>query len=117
MTTDVERIAKNTGFPLAEIESVKKYVFYDLHQLGDETEEPRRFDASFEMAESLQRLIDGNNIQPHDITLLHHELIESGLVAKGMSQDEAHITASREYNYRKEAEEDYASVAEHQKKR
>ena len=102
MTTDAERIASNTGFSLADIERIKSYVFIEEHDLGEGR--PMRFFASYDMAESWQRLIDGKNIQSHDITLIQHELMERKLVEDGMSQDEAHIITSGVYNYKKEVE-------------
>jgi len=108
MTTDTDRIAANTGYSKAEIDSIKSYVFLEKHDLGEA--EPMRFFPSYEMAESWQRLIDGKDIQPHDITLLKHELMESGLVKAGLSQDEAHIMTSGVYNYKKEAVEYYDKI-------
>ena len=101
MTTDVKRIAQNTGYPESEIARIKNFIFVDTHDLGDGR--ISRFDASFEMAESWQRLIDGKNIQPHDLTLLKHEIMEKDLMEQGYTQDEAHIITSRQYNYTKEA--------------
>jgi hypothetical protein len=108
MTTDAERIANNTGFSLADIERIKSYVFNEEHDLGEE--EPMRFSPSYEMAESWQRLIDGKNIQPHDITLIQHELMESKLVEDGMPQDKAHIITSGVYNYSEEVREYYGKT-------
>ncbi|VQS52756.1 Uncharacterised protein [Streptococcus pneumoniae] len=51
------------------------------------------------MAQSWSRLFDGNNIQAHDKTLLHHELMESKLMAKGMDYDTAHKITQEEYDY------------------
>ena len=108
MTTDAERIANNTGFSLADIERIKSYVFTEEHDLGEE--KPMRFSPSYEMAESWQRLIDGKNIQPHDITLIQHELMESKLVEDGMPQDKAHIITSGVYNYSEEVREYYGKT-------
>lgn len=113
MTTDCRRIAENTGLPLEEIERIKSFVFLETHDLGDGI---RRFDASFEMAQSWQRLIDGKNIQPHDLTLLRHEIMERQLMLDGMTQDDAHILTSEKYNYRREAAAYYDSLEKHQKK-
>ncbi len=55
MTTDVPKIAKNTGIPEDDVRYVKDYIFMDKHDLGGENLE--RFDPSFYMAESWQRLI------------------------------------------------------------
>lgn len=107
MTTDCERISKNTGYTKDEIQAVKKFVFMDEHDLGDGI---RRFDPSYEMAQSWQRLIDGSDIKRHDLTLLKHEMMEKRLMDTGLSQDEAHIITSKTYNYQKEADEFYAAV-------
>ncbi len=73
----------------------------DIHDLGGGR--ISRFDASFEMAQSWQRLIEGKNIQPHDLTLLRHEIMEKQLMDSGYTQDEAHTLTSQIYNYAKEA--------------
>ena len=88
MTTDV-------------IQRIKDFIFMDIHDLGGGR--ISRFDASFEMAQSWQRLIEGKNIQPHDLTLLRHEIMEKQLMDSGYTQDEAHTLTSQIYNYAKEA--------------
>ena len=105
MTTDVHRIAENTGFSEERIQEIKDYIFVEQHDLGGTEKE--RFDSSYQMAESWQRLIEGKNIQPHDLTLLRHEMMERSLVASGMTQNEAHTITSMTYNYGKEAHEFY----------
>lgn len=62
------------------------------------------------MAQTWQRLIDDRDIQQHDLTLLKHEEMERRLISQGYSQDEAHILASKEYNYAKEAAEFYGKI-------
>ena len=114
MTTDCERIATNTGFELGDIESIKEFVFNAKHDLGGDIEE--LFTPSYEIAESWQRLIEGKNIQKHDITLLQHEMMEQELMRQGMSQETAHLITSRKYNYGKEAREYYDQIAQHKKK-
>lgn len=105
---DVKRIAVNTGFTSDQIMLIKNYLFFDLHELYDGV---RRFDVSFEIAESWRRLaFDPENIKPHDITLLHHELMELKLVSEGVPQDEAHIITSRKYNYSQESFDYYQSL-------
>ncbi len=105
MTTDVRRIAENTGYAESDIQRIKNFIFLDKHDLRDG--KIAHFDASYEMAESWQRLIDGKQIQPHDLTLLKHEMMERELMLQGFTQDEAHIITSRKYNYAKEAYEYY----------
>jgi len=46
-------------------------------------------------------------IVPHDLTLIHHELVEMDLIQKGYSQDGAHEIASEAYNYTEESYDYY----------
>ena len=115
MKTDVRRIAQNTGYSEQTISQIKRFIFLERHDLGDEKIE--RFAACYEMAASWQRLIDGKDIQKHDLTLLKHEIMERGLMLDGMSQHDAHIQTSRVYNYTLEAEEYYDSVKKHSESR
>ena len=96
MKTDYIRIANNTGMNENEIKEIKEYLFIDKHNL---TEGYKRFDESFDITQSWQRLIDGRNIKEHDIILLKHEMLELKNVKNGLTQNEAHIIASKEYNY------------------
>ena len=108
MTTDVEKIARNTEFTESQILLVKDYLFVSKHEIFGGF---RRFDPCFEIAESWRRLaFDKENIKPHDITLINHELTEMTLVAKGVSQEEAHRQASLKYNYSLEKNEYYAKL-------
>lgn len=109
MSTDVARIAKNTGYPESVIQRIKNFIFVEEHDLGGPV--PERFAPSFSMAQSWQRLISGNP-KPHDLTLLRHELMEKELMDAGMSQDDAHIETSKVYNYAKESDEYYAALKE-----
>ena len=107
MTTDVARIAQNTGYSESVIQRIKNFIFMDKHDLGDL--EPRRFDPSFAMAQSWQRLINGTP-EPHDIVMLQHEILEQELMEGGLSQYQAHIEASKKYNYAKESDDYYAAL-------
>lgn len=109
MTTDVARIAENTGYSEDAIQRIKNFIFYDEHDLGDP--EPRRFDPSFAMAQSWQRLINGNP-EPHDLIMLQHEILEKELMDDGMTQYAAHIEASKKYNYAKESDDYYVALKE-----
>jgi hypothetical protein len=82
----------------------------EKHDLGDRTD---YFDPDYKMAESWQRLADGKDIKPHDLTLLKHEQMERDLMKQGYSQAEAHKITSKTYNYAKEAYEYYDSVEKH----
>lgn len=111
--TDVDKIAKNTGYSKEFILEVKDYLFVDEHDLGGRI---RRFDPDFAIAQSWQRLTEGNT-ESHDLTLLMHEKYERLLMSTGMTQDNAHRKASRKYNYHKEAQEYYDSLKKRQKRR
>jgi hypothetical protein len=96
MKTDHVRIAENTEFTEQEILDVKNYLFVDKHNL---TEGFRRFDPDYDIAQSWQRLIDGGNIQDHDILLLKHEIMEMDMVKRGITQMQAHEETSHMFNY------------------
>lgn len=107
MKTDVSKIAKTTGFPENKIQEVKDFIFNERHDLGGAEKE--YFKPDYMMSESWKRLIDGTP-EPHDITLINHEITERNLMKKGFTQAEAHIKASAKYNYAKEAAEFYDRI-------
>lgn len=107
MKTDVERIAKATGYSEKDIQSVKNYIFIDKHKLSDGKYE--RFAPDYMMSESWQRMMDGRP-ERHDVILIKHEIYERQLVEKGYSQEEAHILTSKKYNYEKEASKFYDKI-------
>ena len=107
MSDDCERIAANTGYSVDDLSRIKQYLFVDKHSLRNGF---RRFDPDYSIAESWDRLIDGSDIQKHDLTLINHEVLERNLVSAGVDQDSAHIEASRKYNYAKESDEYYDSL-------
>ena len=113
MTNDVASIARNTGFSKKEVEAIKRFIFIDEHDLGGQ--EAERFCPDFAMAQSWQRLIEGNYVE-HDITLLKHEIMEKRLMAGGMSQYDAHIAASAKFNYDKEVNDLYAALKKRKNK-
>lgn len=114
MSTDVDSISRNTGFSREDIEYVKRYIFLEKHDLGGP--ELEYFDPSYRMAESWRRLIDGKDIQHHDIILIKHELMERDLILKGVSQTEAHNLTSLIYNYAEESNKYYAEINKHKNK-
>lgn len=111
MSNDVDRIAENTGFDKSEISEIKNFVFMEKHDLGDG--KLKYFYPDYKMAQSWQRLIDGKDIQPHDITLLKHETMERKLMKQGLSQEAAHRKTEETYNYAKESGEYYAKINKH----
>lgn len=116
MTTDIHRIAANTGYSIHQIRTVKNYAFMDEHELADGTS---RFAPCFEIAQSWQRLMshNKNDIQPHDLLLIKHELYESTLVSQGHDQDTAHRMASEKYDYATASDNYYRSLMEKNKTR
>ena len=98
-STDVKRITENTDFTYEQILMVKHYLFIDKHYL-ESGQEPRHFDACFEIAESWRRLMSKHDeIEPHDILLIKHELSKIDLVNKGFTQEDAHNISNKLYNY------------------
>lgn len=59
----------------------------------------QRFDPSYEIAQSWQRLIDGRNIQEQDMVLLNHELMELQLMREGLTFEQAHAQASKAFDF------------------
>lgn len=114
MTTDVTKIANNTGMSEREIEQIKQFLFIEEHDLGEGILE--RFAPDYKIAESWQRLMNGET-KPHDLTLLKHEKLEKELIQQGKTQREAHIEASKKYNYTKEAQVFYAEIKNNNKNR
>ena len=109
---DVDKIAQTTGRSPEEIEKIKRFVFIEEHDLGENG--VKRFEPDYMMAESWRRLIDGTP-EPHDLVLIEHEIMESKLMESGMSQDEAHIAASKKHNYGKEAKKYYGKIKKYKK--
>ena len=97
MKTDTQKISAATGIGQDKIDKIKNHVFITEHDL---LTEKKRFDPSYEMAQSWQRLISGS-FKEQDIVLLKHEYAELRYMEKGYSQNEAHIRASKKYNYAK----------------
>ena len=93
----VKKVAENTGMSEKVIGKIFDYVFIEQHDIYGEL---KRFDSSYDMAESFRRLHEGKNIQPHDFILLKHERLEAELINRyGYTQSKAHTLASRKYNY------------------
>lgn len=105
-STDCKNIAKNLGKKEEEIESIKQYLFHN-----------DSFEPDCAIAQSWQRLIIGDNIQKHDKTLIEHELCEMSIKKENpnISHSEAHILATKKYNYQKEVDEYYGNLKENKK--
>ena len=103
--SDVKNIAKNTGYKEENIRLIKQHIFLNEHNMGDGV--IKRFDADYNMAQSWFRLIEGKDIQEHDILLLKHEFVELKYMSKSpdITYDEAHKVAQRRFNYRNASDE------------
>lgn len=97
---EIVKVSNNSGLSQSDVEKIYNHVFINEYDLEDGR---KRFDPSYDMAESWRRLseIGGKNIQPHDLVMLRHELMEHDLMAKGMKYDEAHELTNKSYNYQK----------------
>lgn len=97
---EIVKVSNNSGLSQSDVEKIYNHIFINEYDLEDGR---KRFDPSYDMAESWRRLseIGGKNIQPHDLVMLDHELMEHDLMAKGMRYDEAHELTNKSYNYQK----------------
>jgi len=87
-----------------DIDNIKRHIFFNAYALDGKS--VRRFDPSYDMAVSWQRLIDGKNIQKMDIVMLHHELLEHKIMTKhDMPYHVAHKQANEQYNYQSYCDE------------
>ena len=98
--SDIKAIVNNAGFTFDEIRKVKEHIFFNEYDLGDET--PTRFDPTYDIAISWQRLIDGRDIKEMDMILINHELMEYNLMnQQGMDYTTAHHIAEKAFNFSK----------------
>ena len=97
---EIVKVSNNSGLSQADVEKIYNHIFINEYDLEDGR---KRFDPSYDMAESWRRLSEmgGKNVQPHDLVMLNHELMEHDLMAKGMKYDEAHELTNKTYNYQK----------------
>ena len=93
----VEAIANNTGVDKMIISRVYDHLLVNEYELDGRI---KRFDSSYDIAQSLQRLRSGRDIQEHDLILLQHEAMEYDLMHnEGMKYDEAHAKTNETYDY------------------
>lgn len=94
----VDAISKNTGISSDVVSAMYDHLFVNKYDLDGEH---RRFDPDYNIAQSIQRLREGKNVQSHDILLIRHEALEYQLMnEKGLSYDKAHEIANESYNYK-----------------
>ena len=116
-STDAKKIAGNLNKKESDIRKIKSYLFEDKSLLDTDTGEWRRFDPDCAIAQSWQRLMIGKDINPHDKTLIEHELLEMKIKKENPNMEhwKAHEIASEKYDYPKEATEYYGNLEKHKK--
>lgn len=98
-----KKIASNTRYRAKDIETILSHVILEKHHLDRGF---IKFDPDYDMAQSFQRLIDGTNIQKHDLTMLDHEMLEHFIMLdNGNVYLPAHRLAEKCYNYQEECDE------------
>lgn len=101
MKYDYKTIAKRTGFSEQYIKEVKEHLFMKKHNFRDGSID--YFFPDYYIAQSWQRLLDENRVlKKCDIILLKHEHAELNYMKKGLTQFEAHLKASKKYDFEKE---------------
>ncbi len=93
----VDAIANNTAIPAASVSKMYDHLIVNKYNLDGEM---AHFDPDYEIAQSIQRLRDGKNIQRHDLILIQHEALEYDLMNNdGLGYEEAHKKANEQFNY------------------
>ncbi len=98
----IEKIAKHSGIPLRTAQKVFEHVFLNKYELEDGIRRGiMHFPPDYDMSQSFQRILSGQDIQQHDIILLHHERLEYELMHRyGIKNyDTAHRLTEKKFNY------------------
>lgn len=94
----IKAIANNTGYEKDDVSEALAHLLDGQYLLGGKVQ---RFDADYDISESIRRLREGKNIEAHDLVLIKHESLEYRLMnGMGMSYEDAHALAEKEYNYK-----------------
>lgn len=93
----VDAIANNAGISADAVSKMYDHLIVNEYDLdGGHT----HFDPDYEIAQSIQRLRDGKNVQAHDLLLVQHEALEHDLMNNdGLGYEEAHEKANEQFNY------------------
>ena len=107
-STDISKIAKNTGKDEKDIKKIKKYLFFNNSFIPD-----------CAIAQSWQRLMLGKDIKEDDKILIEHELYEMKIKEENpnISHEKAHILATYKYDYQKGVEEYYGNLNKRNKRK
>ena len=96
----VEAVSQNSGIGAEYVSKMYDHLFVNEYDLD---KGHTRFDSDYYIAESMQRLREGKNIQNHDMTLVYHEAMEYDLMNNdGLSYEKAHEIANRSFNYQRD---------------
>lgn len=94
----INRIAKNGNVSKRVAKNIYDHVFINEHRFADGRIE--RFHPDYYMSESFRRILEGKNIKPHDIVMLHHENLELNLMKKyNMIYEDAHELTEKKFSY------------------
>lgn len=100
----IKRLSENDGVSEKVAKNIYEHIFINEHTFSNGS--AKRLDADYDMAESFRRILEGDNIKPHDITMLQHENLELNLMKKyNMVYEDAHKLAESKYNYKKELDD------------
>ena len=95
----VDTISQNANVSAEYVSKMFDHLFVNEYDLD---KGHVRFDTDYDIAESVQRLRDGKNIQEHDLILIYHEAMEHDLMNNdGLEYEEAHERANVAFNYQK----------------
>ena len=98
----VDAISKNANISADYVSKMFDHLFVNEYDLD---KGHVRFDTDYDIAESVQRLRDGKNIQEHDLILVYHEAMEYDLMNNdGLGYEEAHERANMAFNYQQALE-------------
>ena len=93
---DTEIIAKNSGFSVEDIVTIKRHIFFEKHKTYDGY---AMLQPDYDMAVAWNRLKAGKP-EERDLLLLHHELLESQIEKeRHCTLSEAHAVAQSVYNW------------------
>ena len=99
----VEKLSKHGGISQKSARKVYEHVFINEYDLYGGR---KRFEPSYSMAQSFQRLLSGKDIQPHDFILLRHERLERELMVRyNKDYDRAHELTNSKYDYARAVDE------------
>ena len=93
----ITTISKHSGMGVKSVSKVIDHLLFNYYTLNKGY---TRFDPSYDITQSLQRLLEGKDIRPEDIIMLHHERLEYELMNRyGHDYNTAHKLANKKYNY------------------